>query len=62
MGARFTVHGRTEAECQQALDDLCRLMPVSVTMLPTDMLGGRWIARVTRKEAPDHEVRGFAVR
>lgn len=56
------MHGRTQQECQQALDDLCQSLSVSVTMLPTDMLGGRWIARVARQEAPDPEARGFAMR
>ncbi|MEU7738228.1 hypothetical protein AB0B51_35130 [Streptomyces griseus] len=59
--ARYTVHGRTQAECQQALDDLRRLLHVEVTLPPTDRLGGAWIARATRK-APDQEVRGLAVR
>lgn len=62
MGARYTVHGGSRQECQQALDDLRRLLDVTVTLLPTDRLGGSWIARVECKEAPDHEVRGFAVR
>ncbi|WP_435597075.1 hypothetical protein [Streptomyces anulatus] len=60
--ARFTVHGRTQAECQQALDDLRRLLNVAVTLPPTDRLGGSWIARAEHKAAPDSKVRGFAVR
>ncbi|MGW0780348.1 hypothetical protein [Streptomyces sp. NPDC002913] len=59
--ARYTVHGKTRRECQEALDDLCRLVGAAVTLLPTDRLGGSWIARAERKEAPDREVRGFAV-
>ncbi|MFC8704105.1 hypothetical protein ACFUIV_18215 [Streptomyces anulatus] len=59
--ARFTVHGRTQDECQQALDDLRRLLDVEVTLPPTDRLGGAWIARATRK-APDQTARGLAVR
>ena len=56
------MHGDTRQECQQALDDLCRLVGAAVTLLPTDRLGGSWIARAERNEAPDHEVRGFAMR
>ncbi|MEV5854665.1 hypothetical protein [Streptomyces anulatus] len=59
--ARFTIHGRTQDECQQALDDLRRLLDVTVTLPPTDRLGGAWIARATRK-APDQTVRGLVVR
>lgn len=62
MGVSFMVRSRTEQECQQALDDVCRLLGARVTMLPTDRLGDRWIARAERTEAPDHEVRGLAVR
>ena len=62
MGVSFMVRGRTQAECQQALDDLCRLLGAAVTLPPTDRRGDRWIARAERTEAPDHEVRGFAVR
>lgn len=60
--ARFTVHGRTQDECQQALDDLRRLLNVTVTLPPTDRLGGSWIARAERKAAPDLLVRGLVVR
>lgn len=59
--ARFTVHGRTQDECQQALDDLRRLLDVTVTLRPTHSLGGSWIARATQ-QAPDQTVRGLAVR
>jgi uncharacterized metal-binding protein YceD (DUF177 family) len=61
MGARYTVHGRTQQECQQALDELQQALDVTVTLLPTDRLGGSWIARAEHK-APDHTVRGLAVR
>ncbi|MEU0098233.1 hypothetical protein [Streptomyces sp. NPDC006267] len=60
--ARYTVHGRTQQECQDALDDLRRLLDVTVTLSPTDRLGGSWIARAEHKPAPDQEVRGLAVR
>lgn len=60
--ARFTVHGRTQDECQQALDDLRRLLDAAVTLPPTDRLGGSWIARAEHKTAPDPRVRGFAAR
>ena len=62
MAVSYMVRGRTQAECQQALDDLCRLLGATVTILPTDRLGDRWIARAERKEAPNREVRGFVVR
>lgn len=55
------MHGKTRQECQQALDDLCRLLGAQATLPPADMLGS-WIARAERKEAPDRPVRGFAVR
>ena len=60
--ARFTVHGKSQAECQRALDELCLRLDAAVTLLPTDRLGGSWIARAERVEAPDRAVRGFAVR
>ncbi|MFJ8923877.1 hypothetical protein ACIREK_30920 [Streptomyces sp. NPDC102415] len=60
--ARYTVHGGSRQECQQALDELCQHLDAAVTLLPTDRLGGSWIARAERTEAPDHEVRGLAVR
>lgn len=59
--ARYTVHGSTRQECQDALDELGRLLDVRVTLLPTNSLGGSWIARATRK-APDQTVRGLVVR
>ncbi|KUJ35957.1 hypothetical protein ACZ90_70650 [Streptomyces albus subsp. albus] len=59
--ARFTVHGRTQQECQQALDDLRRLLHVEVTLPPTDRLRGAWVGPGTRK-APDQTVRGLVVR
>ncbi|MFJ2568936.1 hypothetical protein ACIOYT_00750 [Streptomyces halstedii] len=60
--ARYTVHGKSRQECQDALDELGRLLDVTVTLMPTDRLGGSWIARAERNEAPDQTVRGFAVR
>ncbi|RPK56203.1 hypothetical protein EES43_24485 [Streptomyces sp. ADI96-02] len=60
--ARYTVHGASRQECQDALDELRRLLDVTVTLLPTDRLGGSWIARVEHRKAPDHQVRGFVVR
>ncbi|MFJ3141699.1 hypothetical protein ACIPJM_04510 [Streptomyces halstedii] len=59
--ARYTVHGATQRECQDALDELGRLLDLTVTLPPTDRLGGNWIARATRK-APDQEVQGLAMR
>ncbi|MFD3740502.1 hypothetical protein [Streptomyces sp. NPDC058629] len=59
--ARYTVHGATRRECQEALDELSRLLDVQVTLRPTNSLGGSWIARATQ-EAPDQEVRGLVVR
>ncbi|WP_405506374.1 hypothetical protein OG323_06185 [Streptomyces cyaneofuscatus] len=59
--ARYTVHGATQRECQDALDELLAVLPVTVALRPTHSLGGSWIARATR-EAPDQEVRGLAVR
>ncbi|MFD3815000.1 hypothetical protein ACFWRZ_08030 [Streptomyces rubiginosohelvolus] len=59
--ARYTVHGRTQDECQQALDDLLAALPVTMALRPTRSPTGAWIARATRK-APDQTVRGLAVR
>ncbi|MFL3869227.1 hypothetical protein LT966_21750 [Streptomyces griseobrunneus] len=59
--ARFTVHGSTHDECQQALDDLCSRLDVQVTLRPTNSLGDSWIARATQK-APDQAVRGLPAR
>ncbi|MGW9299611.1 hypothetical protein ACWHA3_02135 [Streptomyces cyaneofuscatus] len=59
--ARFTVHGATQRECQDALDELSRLLDVTVILRPTHSLGGSWIARATQK-APDQTVRGLVVR
>lgn len=59
--ARYTVHGATQRECQDALDDLLAAMPVTVILRPTHSLGGSWIARATQ-QAPDQTVRGLAVR
>ncbi|MFG3136103.1 hypothetical protein ACGFZA_07755 [Streptomyces sp. NPDC048211] len=60
MGARYTVHGKTQQECQQALDDLCRLLGAVPTTRPIDPAGRGWIARAVLEttEAPDHQVRG----
>lgn len=59
--ARYTVHGATQDECQQALDDLLAALPVTMALRPTRSATGAWIARATRK-APDQTVRGLAVR
>ncbi|MFJ3083064.1 hypothetical protein ACIPJG_25375 [Streptomyces halstedii] len=60
--ARYTVHGATQRECQDALDELGRLLDVKVTLLPTDRLGGSWIARAEHNKALDQTVRGLVVR
>lgn len=59
--ARFTVHGETQRECQDALDELLAAMPVTVALRPVRSATGAWIARAKRK-APDQEVRGLVVR
>lgn len=58
------VRGRTEAECQQALDVLCRLLGAVQTTRPVNPGGRGWVARAVPEtaEAPDLEVRGSVVR
>ncbi|SCD37536.1 hypothetical protein GA0115253_100224 [Streptomyces sp. Termitarium-T10T-6] len=58
--ARYTVHGATQRECQDALDELLAAMPVTVALRPVRSATGAWIARAKRK-APDQQVRGLAV-
>lgn len=41
----YMVRGKTEAICQQALDQLCQLLGARPTMLPTDGTGRGWVAR-----------------
>ncbi|MFD5509004.1 hypothetical protein ACFWIB_14675 [Streptomyces sp. NPDC127051] len=53
MGVSYMLRGRTEAECQQELDWLCRERGAVVTMLPTDRHGEGWLARaVPMTKAP----------
>lgn len=58
------VRGRTEAECQQALDVLCRLLGAVQTTKPVNPGGAGWVARAVPEttEAPDLEVRGAVMR
>lgn len=60
MGARYTVHGTTRQECQEALDALCRLLGAVPTSRPIDPAGRGWIARAVPEttKAPDQAVRG----
>jgi hypothetical protein len=39
------IRGRTRAECQAALDRLCRLLGARPTIGPSDRLGDGWVAR-----------------
>jgi hypothetical protein len=53
MGISYMVRGSTAAECQQALDELCRLLGAVPTILPTDRHGSGWLARaVVTPKAP----------
>jgi len=45
MGVSYMVRGSTAAECQRALDELCRLLGAVPTILPTDRHGAGWLAR-----------------
>ena len=60
MGVSYMVRGRTEAECQQALDVLCRLLGAVQTTRPVNPGGRGWVARAVpdTTEAPDQMVRG----
>ena len=60
MGVSYMVRGRTEAECQRALDDLCRRLGAAVTNPPTNVVGRGWVARAVpgTTKAPDRLVRG----
>lgn len=64
MGVSYMVRGRTESECQQALDALCRLLGAVQTTRPVNPGGRGWVARAVpaTAEAPDQTVRGLAVR
>lgn len=39
------VRGASRDECQQALDELCRLLGARPTNPPTDRVGPGWVAR-----------------
>ncbi|MGW5429971.1 hypothetical protein ACWET9_22575 [Streptomyces sp. NPDC004059] len=41
----YMVRGSSRETCQQALDQLCRLLGARPTMLPTDGTGRGWVAR-----------------
>jgi len=56
------VRGRTEYECQQALDELCERLGARPTLLPSARFGHGWVARAERKAAPDQADPGLAVR
>lgn len=60
MGVSYTVRGRTQAECQEALDHLCQLLGAVPTTRPIDPAGRGWVARAVpgTTKAPDLEVRG----
>jgi hypothetical protein len=62
MGVSFMVRGRTERECQQALDELCERLGARPTLLPSARFGHGWVARAERKTALDHDDPGLAVR
>ncbi|MFD9223795.1 hypothetical protein ACFWDI_28280 [Streptomyces sp. NPDC060064] len=47
MGVSYMVRGRTQQECQQALDRLCRLLEATPTLPPSDRVGPGWVARAT---------------
>ena len=57
MGVSYMVRGQTRAECQQALDRLCRLLDAVPTNPPTDTIGPGWVARATAA-APAGEGQG----
>jgi hypothetical protein len=52
------VRGQTRAECQQALDQLCRLLGATPTNPPSDRVGPGWIARAVHSSAAPAEGQG----
>ncbi|MCX4626042.1 hypothetical protein [Streptomyces sp. NBC_01443] len=52
-GVSYMVRGSSAAECQRALDELCRLLGAVVTTGPAQAGGSRWVARaVPMPKAP----------
>lgn len=39
------VRGQSRAECQAALEELCRLLGARPTLPPSDRIGPGWVAR-----------------
>jgi hypothetical protein len=59
MAVSFMVRGSSEAECQAALERLCRLLGAVVTQRPSDRVGPGWVARaVPTPTAPAEVGRG----
>jgi hypothetical protein len=55
----YMVRGRTQQQCQAALDALCRRLGAVATSAPAQSLGGGWIARaVLMPAAPAGEGQG----
>lgn len=50
MAVTYMVRGSTEAECQQALERMYRLLGVEPVTRPTAAVGPGWVARAAPKE------------